>query len=345
MPGFLSNLSWRKTEEDTIPVNKRQILDYMNDSSLFQEEGEPVFEDDSEVERGLGESYGDSLDYINSLSGSVKTEVPYPDRNSRDFFKDFPSFDEDDSGRDGRMPSASVNKTAGKSGRSASSAGEEDPSYDPIGAELDAMFGNGAEAGKPKASDISLHSVEGTVEDGPDLTASPDRNRDPYGRTSRGGSSETDETGTNGGRSSTANGQAGRAASPALSSAAKKAAVAAAAEDSLEEVSKEAENASAKPEKTYVLPPLYLLEEPRRHYSGGQAELREKAAVLEKVLQDFGVEARVINVNRGPSITRYEIQPATGVKVNSIVRLSDDIALNLRAKSLRIEARSAFHLK
>lgn len=46
----------------------------------------------------------------------------------------------------------------------------------------------------------------------------------------------------------------------------------------------------------------------------------------------------VIDVKKGPSVTRYEIQPATGVKVNSITKLADDIALNLEAKSLRIEA-------
>ena len=108
---------------------------------------------------------------------------------------------------------------------------------------------------------------------------------------------------------------------------------------SLEALSKAAELSSVPSVHNYVLPPLALLNQPKRNIQTGQTtELQEKARLLEKVLQDFGVSARVINVNRGPSITRYEIQPATGVKVNSIVRLSDDIALNLRAKSLRIEA-------
>ena len=53
---------------------------------------------------------------------------------------------------------------------------------------------------------------------------------------------------------------------------------------------------------------------------------------------DFGVNAHVIDVKKGPAVTRYEIQPATGVKVSSITKLADDIALNLEAKSLRIEA-------
>ncbi|MGP1442309.1 MAG: DNA translocase FtsK 4TM domain-containing protein [Anaerovoracaceae bacterium] len=89
----------------------------------------------------------------------------------------------------------------------------------------------------------------------------------------------------------------------------------------------------------YELPPTSLLRSVTHNYSENEeAELAEKASRLEKVLHDFGVNAHVKDVQKGPSVTRYEIQPDTGVKVNSIVRLSDDIALNLEAKSLRIEA-------
>ncbi|MFV0516824.1 MAG: DNA translocase FtsK [Aminipila sp.] len=66
--------------------------------------------------------------------------------------------------------------------------------------------------------------------------------------------------------------------------------------------------------------------------------LKAKAAKLEKTLQDFKVDAKVVQVTQGPAVTRYEIHPNTGVKVSSIVRLADDIALNLEAKSIRIEA-------
>lgn len=66
--------------------------------------------------------------------------------------------------------------------------------------------------------------------------------------------------------------------------------------------------------------------------------LKVKAAKLEKTLQDFKVDAKVVQVTQGPAVTRYEIHPNTGVKVSSIVRLADDIALNLEAKSIRIEA-------
>ena len=90
---------------------------------------------------------------------------------------------------------------------------------------------------------------------------------------------------------------------------------------------------------SYELPPVSLL---KRDTGAKQlmsdAQLQAKAELLEQTLNDFGVDARVLKVTQGASVTRYEVQPATGVKVASITRLADDIALNLRAKSLRIEA-------
>lgn len=92
-------------------------------------------------------------------------------------------------------------------------------------------------------------------------------------------------------------------------------------------------------DNTYELPPVSLL---KKDTSARQlvsdAQLQSKAELLEQTLNDFGVDARVLKVTQGASVTRYEVQPATGVKVASITRLSDDIALNLRAKSIRIEA-------
>lgn len=67
-------------------------------------------------------------------------------------------------------------------------------------------------------------------------------------------------------------------------------------------------------------------------------EIIENAKKLEDTLMSFGVEARVINVSKGPSVTRYELQPKAGVKVSRIVSLSDDIALALAARGVRIEA-------
>lgn len=66
--------------------------------------------------------------------------------------------------------------------------------------------------------------------------------------------------------------------------------------------------------------------------------LLNSAAKLEETLNSFGVEAKVIQVTKGPSVTRYELQPSSGVKVSKIVNLSDDIALGLAAKGVRIEA-------
>lgn len=70
----------------------------------------------------------------------------------------------------------------------------------------------------------------------------------------------------------------------------------------------------------------------------GKKRVLKNASLLEKTLSDFGVEAKVNQVTVGPTITRYEIQPSPGVKVSKIVNLTDDIALSLAAKSIRIEA-------
>lgn len=70
----------------------------------------------------------------------------------------------------------------------------------------------------------------------------------------------------------------------------------------------------------------------------GKKRVLQNATLLEKTLSDFGVEAKVNQVTVGPTITRYEIQPSPGVKVSKIVNLTDDIALSLAAKSIRIEA-------
>jgi len=89
----------------------------------------------------------------------------------------------------------------------------------------------------------------------------------------------------------------------------------------------------------YVYPPISLLNQVRpmaRDFSN--KELREIAIKLQRTLASFNVDAKVTNVTRGPTVTRYEIQPNIGVKVSKILNLADDIALNLAAKSIRIEA-------
>lgn len=89
----------------------------------------------------------------------------------------------------------------------------------------------------------------------------------------------------------------------------------------------------------YRYPPVTLL---NKNKSGSDLdineELRQNAAHLVDTLKSFGVETRVINISRGPTVTRYELQPAAGVRINKITALTDDIALNLATAGVRIEA-------
>ncbi|MFA5389085.1 MAG: DNA translocase FtsK 4TM domain-containing protein [Candidatus Omnitrophota bacterium] len=89
----------------------------------------------------------------------------------------------------------------------------------------------------------------------------------------------------------------------------------------------------------YKLPSLELLLSPT-HESGKifTENLEESATILEDTLRDFGIESKVIDISKGPVITRYELQPAPGVKVNRITSLSDDIALTMKATTVRIVA-------
>ena len=89
----------------------------------------------------------------------------------------------------------------------------------------------------------------------------------------------------------------------------------------------------------YILPPVSLLKKnSSRQNSFSEKELLNNAQVLEKTLESFGVQAKVVQVSCGPTITRFEIQPSPGVKVSRIVSLADDIALSLAAPDVRIEA-------
>ncbi len=89
----------------------------------------------------------------------------------------------------------------------------------------------------------------------------------------------------------------------------------------------------------YSYPPLNLLDEPPAvSQTDTTRELRSNAELLENTLKSFGVQARIIDVSRGPAVTRYELQPAAGVKISKVTGLADDIALNLSASGVRIEA-------
>ena len=90
----------------------------------------------------------------------------------------------------------------------------------------------------------------------------------------------------------------------------------------------------------YVYPPVELLHENDRRIPEDeiQREIQDKSARLVETLETFGVKTRIIGIHRGPAVTRYELQPAAGVKVRQVTNLADDIALNLAADSIRIEA-------
>ncbi len=92
-------------------------------------------------------------------------------------------------------------------------------------------------------------------------------------------------------------------------------------------------------EDNYVYPSINLLQKSaKKALKGGTKALQETASRLQRTLYSFGVQAKVENVSVGPAITRYELKPAEGVRVSKIANLADDIALNLAAETIRIEA-------
>ncbi len=90
--------------------------------------------------------------------------------------------------------------------------------------------------------------------------------------------------------------------------------------------------------KEYVFPPINLLKTNKGKTANNEASVRETAMKLKSTLESFGVNVTVTDYSCGPSVTRYELQPEQGVKVNKIVSLADDIKLNLAAADIRIEA-------
>ena len=100
-------------------------------------------------------------------------------------------------------------------------------------------------------------------------------------------------------------------------------------------------NVSVPTSGTYEFPPIDLLH--KSPAGSGQSmdsesDLRRKAAKLEDTLHSFNIDAEVTNVTQGPTVTRYEVHPNVGVKVSGITNLANDIALNMEARSIRIEA-------
>ena len=99
------------------------------------------------------------------------------------------------------------------------------------------------------------------------------------------------------------------------------------------------EHAMTVEDEHYEYPPIEILSKgSKKALKGGAKALTDTATKLQKTLYSFGVSAKVENVSVGPAITRYELKPAEGVRVSKIANLADDIALNLAAETIRIEA-------
>ena len=112
-------------------------------------------------------------------------------------------------------------------------------------------------------------------------------------------------------------------------------------EESKEDKSKEVltlEHTLTVGDQNYEFPPIEFLTEGKLTAKNSKKIITDTASKLQRTLHSFGVAAKVENVSVGPTITRYELKPAEGVRVSKIANLADDIALNLAAESIRIEA-------
>lgn len=104
------------------------------------------------------------------------------------------------------------------------------------------------------------------------------------------------------------------------------------------QVAAEIEHNSAQEKPIYCFPPIDLLKQFRKGAMDGTAEMRENTRRLNETLASFKIEAHIINVTRGPSVTRYEVELEKGVRLNKLTTVADDIALSLGASGVRIAA-------
>ncbi len=88
----------------------------------------------------------------------------------------------------------------------------------------------------------------------------------------------------------------------------------------------------------FKLPPLDLLEDPVKQDESNKKEILENAKKIEETMDNFDIDAKIVQINKGPTITCFELQPAPGVKVSKIINLADDLALSLATSDIRIEA-------
>ena len=109
-------------------------------------------------------------------------------------------------------------------------------------------------------------------------------------------------------------------------------------EESAAQVAAEIAEAEAVEKPEYCFPPIDLLNNPSRSAMDGTMEMRENTRRLNETLASFKIEAHIINVTRGPSVTRYEVELDKGVRLNKLTTCADDIALSLGASGVRIAA-------
>ncbi len=107
---------------------------------------------------------------------------------------------------------------------------------------------------------------------------------------------------------------------------------------SARQVAQEIEQASAEPRPEYCFPPMDLLNKPSKSILDGTLEMRENSRRLNETLASFKIDAHIVNVTRGPSVTRYEVELEKGVRLNKLTTCADDIALSLGASGVRIAA-------
>ena len=107
---------------------------------------------------------------------------------------------------------------------------------------------------------------------------------------------------------------------------------------SAKQVTKEIEKNQAIPQPEYCFPPLALLKRPLRGGADGTEEMRENSRRLNETLASFNIDAHIINVTRGPTVTRYEVELDKGVRLSKVTGCADDIALSLGASGVRIAA-------
>ena len=110
------------------------------------------------------------------------------------------------------------------------------------------------------------------------------------------------------------------------------------ASESAAQVAAEIEQAQAQERPEYCFPPIDLLASPSRGMQDGTMEMRENSRRLNETLASFKIEAHIINVTRGPSVTRYEVELDKGVRLNKLTTCANDIALSLGVSNVRIAA-------